>query len=48
MIVVMMGEPTFSGEPVTPTPEWICWSFIVFILFTPFVIMGLLDSDKRK
>ena len=48
MVVVMMGEPTFNGEPATPAPEWVGWAIVVFILFTPFIVMGLLDSDKRK
>ena len=47
LIILMMGEPTFDGEPVTPTPEWIGWSLVAFILFTPFIVIKLMDGKTR-
>ena len=51
LILLMMGEPQMNdqvNESVGSGPQWIGWTLVAFILFTPFIIIKLMDGKTKQ
>jgi hypothetical protein len=50
LIIIMMGEPQMNdqvNESVGSGPQWIGWTLAAFILFTPFIVIKLMDGKTK-
>ena len=50
LILLMMGEPQMNdqvNESVGSGPQWIGWTLVAFILFTPFIVIKLMDGKTK-
>ena len=50
LILLMMGEPQMNdqvNESVGSGPQWIGWTLAAFILFTPFIVIKLMDGKTK-
>jgi hypothetical protein len=50
LIIIMMGEPQMNdqvNESVGSGPQWIGWTLVAFILFTPFIVIKLMDGKTK-
>jgi hypothetical protein len=50
LIIIMMGEPQMNdqvNESVGSGPQWIGWALVSFILFTPFIVIKLMDGKTK-
>jgi hypothetical protein len=50
LIIIMMGEPQMNdqvNESVGSGPQWIGWALVAFILFTPFIVIKLMDGKTK-
>ena len=46
-----MGEPQMNdqvNESVGSGPQWIGWTLVSFILFTPFIVIKLMDGKTKQ
>ena len=46
-----MGEPQMNdqvNESVGSGPQWIGWTLVAFILFTPFIVIKLMDGKTKQ
>ena len=46
-----MGEPQMNdqvNESVGSGPQWIGWALVSFILFTPFIVIKLMDGKTKQ
>ena len=51
LIIIMMGEPQMNdqmNESVGSGPQWIGWTLVAFILFTPFIVIKLMDGKTKQ
>ena len=51
LIIIMMGEPQMNdqvNESVGSGPQWIGWTLVSFILFTPFIVIKLMDGKTKQ
>ena len=51
LIIIMMGEPQMNdqvNESVGSGPQWIGWALVSFILFTPFIVIKLMDGKTKQ
>ena len=46
LIIIMMGEPQMN-ESVSSGSQWIGWTLAAFILFTPFIVIKLMDGKTK-
>jgi hypothetical protein len=50
LIIIMMGEPQMNdqvNESVSSGSQWIGWTLAAFILFTPFIVIKLMDGKTK-
>ena len=56
LLLLMMGEPRTSDhqyisehmhDSVSSGSQWIGWSLAAFILFTPFIVIKLMDGKTK-
>jgi len=50
LILLMMGEPQMNdqmNESVSSGSQWIGWTLAAFILFTPFIVIKLMDGKTK-
>ena len=51
LIIIMMGEPQMNdqvNESVGSGPQWIGQTLAAFILFTPFIVIKLMDGKTKQ
>ena len=51
LIIIIMGEPQMNdqvNESVGSGPQWIGWTLVSFILFTPFIVIKLMDGKTKQ
>ena len=50
LILLMMGEPQMNdqvNESVGSGFQWVGWTLVAFILFTPFIVIKLMDGKTK-